>query len=114
MDPRASEHMLFGIAPSKQSKVLLSPFGNGMFHKAVSSQSLTTPQHADGVLESYSEFDDLRNNLVRAFPQLGASIPELPRKSVVSRFRTKFLDSRRAGLSHFLKYDSQTCPPVLD
>ncbi|THW43827.1 PX-domain-containing protein [Aureobasidium pullulans] len=31
----------------------------------------------------YSEFDTLRHNLVRAFPLSEASIPELPRKSLV-------------------------------
>jgi hypothetical protein len=51
----------------------------------------------------YSEFDQLRTNLVRAFPHAEAMIPELPRKSVVSRFRPKFLEARKAGLSHFLK-----------
>ncbi|THX75298.1 PX-domain-containing protein [Aureobasidium pullulans] len=50
----------------------------------------------------YSEFDTLRHNLVRAFPLSEASIPELPRKSLVSRFRTKFLEQRKTGLAHFL------------
>ncbi|KAH0291189.1 PX-domain-containing protein, partial [Aureobasidium sp. EXF-3399] len=50
----------------------------------------------------YSEFDTLRQHLVRAFPLSEASIPELPRKSLVSRFRTKFLEQRKAGLAHFL------------
>ncbi|KAG9545360.1 PX-domain-containing protein, partial [Aureobasidium melanogenum] len=50
----------------------------------------------------YSEFDTLRQNLVKAFPLSEASIPELPRKSLVSRFRPKFLEQRRAGLAHFL------------
>lgn len=37
-------------------------------------------------------------------------IPELPRKSVVSRFRPKFLEARKRGLNHFLKCElpSQT------
>ena len=55
-------------------------------------------------LYRYSEFDQLRTDLVRAFPHAEAMIPELPRKSVVSRFRPKFLEARKAGLSHFLKY----------
>ncbi|KAL1304012.1 hypothetical protein AAFC00_000453 [Neodothiora populina] len=54
------------------------------------------------IRKRYSEFDTLRENLVRAFPHSAASIPELPRKSVISRFRPKFLEQRRAGLSHFL------------
>ena len=52
----------------------------------------------------YSEFDKLRMNLVRSFPHAEAMIPQLPRKSVVSRFRPEFLEKRKAGLSHFLKY----------
>ncbi|EME38286.1 hypothetical protein DOTSEDRAFT_75748 [Dothistroma septosporum NZE10] len=53
------------------------------------------------IRKRYSEFDRLREDLVRAFPHAAAMIPELPRKSVVSRFRPKFLDQRRDGLSHF-------------
>jgi hypothetical protein len=52
----------------------------------------------------YSEFDQLRSDLVRSFPHAEAMIPQLPRKSVVSRFRPKFLEQRKNGLSHFLKY----------
>ena len=54
------------------------------------------------IRKRYSEFDQLRENLVRAFPHAEAMIPELPRKSVVSRFRPRFLEARKAGLSHFL------------
>ncbi len=31
-------------------------------------------------------------------------IPALPSKSVVSRFRPRFLEARQRGLNHFLKY----------
>lgn len=54
------------------------------------------------IRKRYSEFDQLRVDLVRAFPHAEAMIPQLPRKSVVSRFRPKFLHARKAGLSHFL------------
>lgn len=54
------------------------------------------------IRKRYSEFDQLRADLVRAFPHAEAMIPQLPRKSVVSRFRPKFLEARKAGLSHFL------------
>ncbi|EMC94976.1 hypothetical protein BAUCODRAFT_34976 [Baudoinia panamericana UAMH 10762] len=50
----------------------------------------------------YSEFDRLRTDLVRAFPHAEAMIPQLPRKSTVSRFRPRFLESRKAGLAHFM------------
>ena len=50
----------------------------------------------------YSEFDALRADLVRCFPHAANMIPPLPRKSVVSRFRPRFLELRRVGLDHFL------------
>ena len=55
-------------------------------------------------LNRYSEFDRLRENLVKAFPHAEGSIPQLPRKSVVSRFRPRFLEQRKNGLSHFIRY----------
>ncbi|CAK1363264.1 unnamed protein product [Cercospora beticola] len=50
----------------------------------------------------YSEFDRLRTDLIRAFPHAEAQIPELPRKSMVSRFRPRFLEHRKNGLAHFM------------
>ena len=54
------------------------------------------------IRKRYSEFDQLRVDLVRSFPHAEAMIPQLPRKSVVSRFRPKFLEQRKQGLGHFL------------
>jgi len=54
------------------------------------------------IRKRYSEFDELRNDLLTAFPHSAASIPDLPRKSVISRFRPRFLEQRRTGLAHFL------------
>lgn len=54
------------------------------------------------IRKRYSEFDHLRDNLVKAFPHAERMIPKLPRKSTVSRFRPKFLDQRKTGLGHFL------------
>lgn len=59
---------------------------------------------ADCCIHRYSEFDRLRTDLIRAFPHAEAQIPELPRKSVVSRFRPRFLEHRKNGLAHFMKY----------
>jgi len=50
----------------------------------------------------YSEFDRLRERLVQAFPRSEAALPALPPKSVVSKFRPKFLETRRQGLNYFL------------
>ncbi|KAF2498687.1 PX-domain-containing protein [Lophium mytilinum] len=54
------------------------------------------------IMKRYSEFDDLRNKLVRTFPHAGAAMPPLPPKKFISRFRPRFLERRKAGLSYFL------------
>ncbi|PQE22607.1 PX domain-containing protein [Rutstroemia sp. NJR-2017a BVV2] len=54
------------------------------------------------IRKRYSEFDDLRLNLIRTFPNSSGTIPPLPPKSVISKFRPKFLENRRAGLQYFL------------
>lgn len=60
----------------------------------------------------YSEFDRLHENLVKSFPHAAASIPELPRKSIVSRFRPKFLEKRKDGLNHFIKWVKPLVSPL--
>ncbi|KAG0137580.1 Phox homologous domain-containing protein [Tuber indicum] len=54
------------------------------------------------VRKRYSEFVTLRDMLRETFPRSLASLPTLPPKSVVSKFRPKFLEVRRQGLSYFL------------
>ncbi|KAJ3949333.1 uncharacterized protein N0V96_000448 [Colletotrichum fioriniae] len=54
------------------------------------------------IRKRYSEFDDLREKLVKTFPNFEAAVPPLPPKSVISKFRPRFLDKRRAGLQYFL------------
>jgi len=56
------------------------------------------------IRKRYSEFDDLRRRLVQTFPNFEAAVPVLPPKSVISKFRPRFLERRRAGLQYFLKY----------
>jgi hypothetical protein len=55
------------------------------------------------IRKRYSEFDDFRSQLVLSFPNFEAAVPPLPPKSVISKFRPKFLEKRRAGLQYFLK-----------
>lgn len=55
------------------------------------------------IRKRYSEFDDLRQKLLLTFPNSAAAMPELPRKSVISKFRPVFLEKRRIGLSYFMK-----------
>ncbi|KAM3435676.1 hypothetical protein NHJ13734_005431 [Beauveria thailandica] len=55
------------------------------------------------VRKRYSEFDTLRCRLMKSFPNFDAAVPSLPPKSVISKFRPKFLEKRRAGLQYFLK-----------
>ncbi|KAJ5555401.1 hypothetical protein N7535_007835 [Penicillium sp. DV-2018c] len=50
----------------------------------------------------YSEFDELRQRLVASFPHARNALPALPPKSVLFKFRPKFLESRRVGLEYFL------------
>ncbi|KAF1832356.1 Phox-like protein [Decorospora gaudefroyi] len=50
----------------------------------------------------YSEFEDLHSKLLQTFPQAAGSMPQFPPKSVISRFRPRFLEKRRQGLAHFL------------
>ncbi|CAN8101306.1 unnamed protein product [Discula destructiva] len=54
------------------------------------------------IRKRYSEFDDFRRDLIRTFPSFEAAVPVLPPKSVISRFRPRFLEKRRAGLQYFL------------
>ncbi|KAF3399108.1 PX domain-containing protein YPT35 [Talaromyces pinophilus] len=50
----------------------------------------------------YSEFDELRSLLATAFPHARNALPPLPPKSVLFKFRPKFLEQRRIGLQYFL------------
>ncbi|KAG4430242.1 hypothetical protein IFR05_014268 [Cadophora sp. M221] len=54
------------------------------------------------IRKRYSEFDDLRDKLLQTFPNSKAAMPPLPPKSVISKFRPKFLENRRSGLQYFL------------
>jgi len=55
------------------------------------------------IRKRYSEFCDLREKLQQAFPQsTSKSLPSLPPKSAIYKFRPKFLERRRAGLAYFL------------
>ncbi|KAL9527717.1 Endosomal/vacuolar adapter protein [Sphaerulina musiva] len=81
--------------------VVSGPSGIGAY--VVWHLTVSTLQGGDMPLNKrYSEFDRLRKNLVTAFPHADAMIPDLPRKSVVSRFRPKFLEHRKTGLAHFM------------
>lgn len=54
------------------------------------------------IRKRYSEFDDFRKRLIQTFPNFEAAVPVLPPKSVISKFRPRFLEKRRAGLQYFL------------
>lgn len=54
------------------------------------------------IRKRYSEFDEFRAQLVQTFPGFQAAVPALPPKSVISKFRPRFLEKRRAGLQYFL------------
>ncbi|KAF2797640.1 Phox-like protein [Melanomma pulvis-pyrius CBS 109.77] len=54
------------------------------------------------IIKRYSEFEHLRHDLVKTFPHATGSMPPLPPKSIFSKFQTKFLEKRKAGLAYFL------------
>ncbi|KAF1840386.1 PX domain-containing protein [Cucurbitaria berberidis CBS 394.84] len=54
------------------------------------------------IRKRYSEFEDLRAKLVQTFPHAVGSMPQFPPKSVISRFRPRFLEKRKQGLAFFL------------
>ncbi|KAJ4400557.1 hypothetical protein N0V91_008599 [Didymella pomorum] len=54
------------------------------------------------IRKRYSEFEDLHQKLIKTFPHAVGSMPQFPPKSVVSRFRPRFLERRKQGLSYFL------------
>ena len=55
------------------------------------------------IRKRYSEFDDLRSRLLKAFPDsTETSLPPLPPKSAIYKFKPKFLEKRRQGLAYFL------------
>jgi hypothetical protein len=56
------------------------------------------------IRKRYSEFDDLRDKLLQTFPYSEGAMPPLPPKSVISKFRPKFLENRRIKLQYFLKW----------
>ena len=56
------------------------------------------------IRKRYSEFDDFRVQLVSSFPNFEKAVPDLPPKSLISKFRPRFLEKRRIGLQYFLKY----------
>ena len=55
------------------------------------------------IRKRYSEFEELRQKLLKAFPQsTKKSLPPLPPKSAIYKFRPQFLEKRRQGLAYFL------------
>lgn len=55
------------------------------------------------IRKRYSEFDELRERLLKAFPDsTKTSLPPLPPKSAIYKFKPKFLEKRRQGLAYFL------------
>ncbi|KAI5812169.1 Phox homologous domain-containing protein [Pyronema omphalodes] len=55
------------------------------------------------VRKRYASFYQLRIALKATFPRSVQYLPALPPKSLISKFRPKFLETRRQGLSYFLE-----------
>ncbi|KAF7728931.1 PX domain-containing protein ypt35 [Apophysomyces ossiformis] len=56
------------------------------------------------VRKRYSDFVDLRDELLKRYPRLKGSIPKLPPKRVVGKFTPVFVENRRRDLEYFFKY----------
>lgn len=54
------------------------------------------------IRKRYSEFEELHTKLLQTFPHAAGSLPQFPPKSVISRFRPRFLEKRKQALSYFL------------
>ncbi|KAL5113639.1 hypothetical protein ACEQ8H_008478 [Pleosporales sp. CAS-2024a] len=54
------------------------------------------------IRKRYSEFEHLHRKLVQTFPHAVSAMPQFPPKSVISRFRPRFLERRKQGLCHYL------------
>ncbi|KAK5109788.1 hypothetical protein LTR62_006521 [Meristemomyces frigidus] len=101
-DPHSASHSCWARSVTVDNYTILTgPTGIGAH--VVWLCTVSTLHGGDLQLRKrYSEFDELRSNLIEAFPHAGVMIPRLPRKSVVSRFRPEFLEQRRAGLGEFM------------
>ncbi|KAG2229036.1 hypothetical protein INT48_009592 [Thamnidium elegans] len=56
------------------------------------------------VRKRYSDFVELREELVKQYPTLKRSIPKLPPKKVVGKFTPSFVEQRRRELEYFFKF----------
>ncbi|CAO3653961.1 unnamed protein product [Mucor hiemalis] len=56
------------------------------------------------VRKRYSDFVDLREELISQYPNLKKSLPKLPPKKVVGKFTPTFVEQRRRELEYFFKY----------
>lgn len=56
------------------------------------------------VRKRYSDFVDLREELIKQYPTLKRSIPKLPPKKVVGKFTPTFVEQRRRELEYFFKF----------
>ncbi|GAA5795898.1 hypothetical protein HPULCUR_001262 [Helicostylum pulchrum] len=56
------------------------------------------------VRKRYSDFVELREELVKQYPTLKRSIPKLPPKKVVGKFTPTFVEQRRRELEYFFKF----------
>ncbi|CAG8700825.1 6061_t:CDS:1, partial [Dentiscutata heterogama] len=52
----------------------------------------------------YSDFVELRSQLIKAYPKFYKLIPSLPPKRVMGKFMPEFIEKRRKDLEYFLAY----------
>ncbi|KAI8975182.1 Phox homologous domain-containing protein, partial [Mycotypha africana] len=56
------------------------------------------------VRKRYSDFVELKESLMKEYPTLRKTIPNLPPKKVVGKFTPSFVEQRRKELEYFFKY----------
>jgi len=77
--------------------------GNGFGAFVVWNVEVETLEGGSFIIRKrYSEFEKLYEKLLVTFPNSKAAMPPLPPKSVISKFRPRFLEQRRLGLVYFL------------
>ncbi|SAM00212.1 hypothetical protein [Absidia glauca] len=56
------------------------------------------------IRKRYSDFVNMRQQLIKLYPPMASSIPKLPPKKIVKKFDPAFVEQRRRELEYFFKY----------
>ncbi|KAI8340570.1 hypothetical protein BC941DRAFT_417586 [Chlamydoabsidia padenii] len=56
------------------------------------------------IRKRYSDFVNIRQQLIKLYPPMASSLPKLPPKKIVKKFDPTFVEQRRRELEYFFKY----------